>query len=663
MKARSGIPWSQRLTRRVRQLLGQPLGPNLGPNLGQNLGQNLGRSRAWSGGPVSGWIGSDSQTRRLAQQAAGYAAASRDLPGAIVRENYLSLKYAVSTGQPLVQVLPQALGLVATAVYRAHQLVPHRVQLQGGIEMALGRIVEMKTGEGKTLTASFATAVHALAGKGCHVATVNDYLAQRDAEFSAPILQQLGLSVGVLAEGMEADARRTAYARDVTYATAKELGFDFLRDRLGLHTSPVHRGLHFVLVDEADSILIDEARTPLIIGLVSPESEIVQACYRWAAEHASEFLLKRDYRYIVQQQKIELLPAGILRLRRLPQNGQTRQVSIQSLCQYMENAIRAWNEYQLDRHYVIDEGKVMLIDQYNGRPADGRQWQGGLHQAVEAKERVAISPMNRSAARITLQNFFLRYQQFGGMTGTAWDSRHELKVVYRKQVTRIPTHRPVNRTVLAPRIFSKAADKWQAIMAEIQRMIAAGRPVLAGTRNIDCSEELAALLREKNIVHQVLNARRIEQEAQIIAAAGQPGRVTVATNMAGRGTDIKLAPQVAAAGGLHVILSEIHPAARIDWQLIGRGSRQGDPGSYRIYASFEDEILEMAWQKSGQRRLQQKYQKFQQLPPRILKVFLKAQHVVQRRHASDRMILMRNEKDRRESCLQAGQDPYLAFNE
>ncbi len=579
------------------------------------------------------------------------------------RSESLALRYRLSAGEPLKRLLPEVMGLTISTIERLHGLVPHDVQIRGGIQLCWGRIAEMKTGEGKTLTALFPTVLYALRGQGCHVVTANDYLASRDAEFARPVLASLGLRVGVVTHDSDPSDRHSAYHCDVTYATAKEVGFDFLRDRLGLHSTPVLRPLYFALVDEADSILIDEARTPLIIGLTTPQDDVTLACYHWAARHAHEFELNRDFRFDNHSRRMQLLPAGVLRIRNLPSDPLTRQVSLQTLFHHVENAIRAHNDYHLDQHYAIVDGKVVIIDPFTGRPAEGRQWQGGLHQAIEAKERLEISPDNRSAARVTIQNLFLRYEHFTGMTGTAWPSRGEFRRVYRKSVICIPTHRPIQRQELPSHVFVREDEKWDAIVQEIAAMLANGRPVLVGTRNVEASEVLSARLSQQNIAHQVLNARHIEQEANIVAQAGHPGRVTVATNMAGRGTDIKLPAEVVSAGGLHVILSEMHESSRIDWQLIGRGCRQGDPGSYRIFVSLDDELLRAAYQRHGHDRIRQKHPSSGQLHVRKLSLFQRAQRLVERRHLSERVVLLRQQRDHRKQCQETGQDPYLSFVE
>jgi preprotein translocase subunit SecA len=575
----------------------------------------------------------------------------------------LSLRYRLASGQKLGQLLPEIMGLTVATIERTHGLVAHDVQLSGGIQLCRGRIAEMKTGEGKTLTALFPTVLYALRGQGCHVVTANDYLASRDAEFARPVLAALGLRVGVVTHETDPAGRHAAYRCDVTYATAKEVGFDFLRDRLGLHATPVLRSLYYALVDEADSILIDEARTPLIIGLTTPQDPVSLGCYRWAASHAAQFELQRDYRFDHHTRRLQLLPAGVLRIRNLPQDSATRQVSLQTLFHHIENAIRAHNDYHLDQHYALVDGQVVIIDPFTGRPAEGRQWQGGLHQAIEAKEGVEVSPDNRSAARMTIQNLFLLYEHFAGMTGTAWSSRREFRRVYRKSVVRVATHRPVRRVALTPQVFVREEDKWDAIVAETGTMLAAGRPVLIGTRNVEASETLSARLSQQGIVHQVLNARHIAKEASIVEDAGQIGRVTVATNMAGRGTDIKLPTEVVGAGGLHVILSEMHESSRIDWQLIGRGCRQGDPGSYRIFVSLDDELLRAAYQRHGHDRIRQKHPPSGQLKPRKILLFQRAQRLVERRHLGQRVVLLRQQRDHRKQCQETGQDPYLSFVE
>ena len=422
----------------------------------------------------------------------------------------------------------------------------------------------------------------------------------------------------------------------------------------------VMRGTHYALVDEADSMLLDEARTPLIIGMVNQAEEMVtQQCYRWAAKHASQFEEGRDYEYDHQKQKVTLSSNGIRLIRTLPQNDGTKRVSIRQLYDYMQNAIKVRRDFTLDKSYAIIDGKIVIIDEFTGRPAEGRQWQRGIHQSVEAKENLEISPATRQAATITIQSFFNRYKVMCGMTGTAYTSRREFKKVYRKSVVRIPTHRPVQRVALPPKVFGTNGDKFDYIATETKRMMQAGRAVLIGTRSVGKSEAISSRLKEQGIVHQVLNARNLEREAEIVSQAGQPSHVTVATNMAGRGTDIKLADSVREAGGLHVFLTELHESSRIDWQLIGRGSRQGDPGSFQICVSYEDEILEIGLGPNRARRLKNQFANRVPASHQAIRVFLAAQRKTERKYLTDRLMVLKQDEERQKAHFDTGQDPFL----
>lgn len=578
----------------------------------------------------------------------------------------VDLKYRAMTGVSVSHLIPEAFALVVESSRRHLEKIHYDVQLACGIELAQGRIAEMKTGEGKTLTASLAAYLFALYGKGMHVITFNDYLAKRDCEFLIPIYSSLGLTCGVLQDKQPPETRKEIYRCDITYGSAKEFGFDFLRDRLAIakDSNPkagIMRGTHYALVDEADSVMIDEARTPLIIGMVNQsEQSISDDCCRWAARHSSDFIEKIDYLYDELQQSVSLTAAGMRKLRNLPESASTTRVSIQQLYANMKNAIKVHRDFHLDKNYAIINGEIVIIDEFTGRPAEGRQWQKGIHQAVQAKENLEISPVTRQAATITIQSYFNRYTHLCGMTGTAYTSRHEFRKVYRKSVVRIPTHRKVQREQLPPMVYKTADEKYAAIADEVQSMVQQGRSVLIGNRSVGASEKLSKCLRERDVVHSVLNARYIEQEAEIIEDAGQPGRVTVATNMAGRGTDIKLHPEVREAGGLHVILTELHESQRIDWQLIGRGSRQGDPGSYRMVVSLEDEILRIGFGLEKAEQIRRRYENAKRLNSReLMHYFVKAQKRTERKHLVDRLMVLKQDLERQKSHFDTGQDPYL----
>jgi len=600
-----------------------------------------------------------------------------------LRKQSLSLRYRAKSGERLAGLLPEAFALVREASCRATGLRHYDVQMLGGAALFFGAIAEMETGEGKTLTASLPLYLHALGGRGVHLATVNDYLAERDGELLRPLYELLGLSVGVVLTPHSSDQRRAAYACDITYGTAKEFGFDFLRDRLlmrrmGLNETdflgggssqrwdtsgekPVQRGFHFCLVDEADSILIDEARTPLIIGSIEGKArEQIVATYNWAARNAKQFIEDEHYTFDHDKKKVELTATGRQFVRVLPRPDLVRSMGLVDLYEYTERAVKVDREYQLDREYVVDDGEIVIVDEYTGRKAEGRKWRDGIHQAVEAKEGVEVTVPTGQAARITVQDLFLRYRQIAGMTGTARSSAREFRKIYKMPFVRVPTNRPVCRRRLADRAFGTSDAKWQAIVAEIRELHLAGRPVLIGTRSIDKSQILAGYLTQEGVPHQVLNAHEIAKEAEIVALAGQTGKVTVATNMAGRGTDIKLGPGVAELGGLHVICTEVHDAARIDRQLIGRCGRQGDPGTARQFMSLDDEILLSGFGPKASRRWKRRGAAIDAAPcDRFTGLFRRAQRKVERRHFRDRSVLLHHEKQRKKLQRELGQDPYL----
>ena len=595
----------------------------------------------------------------------------KDVSDEELQSQGLSLKYKATTGAKIDSLIPTAFSLVYEAVRRTNGKKLYNVQLFSGIQLARCNAAEMKTGEGKTLTATLPTYLHALYDRGAHVVTVNDYLARRDYELMGPIFERLGLSVGVVQADEEPEQRRSAYRRDITYGTAKEFGFDFLRDRmkaakqssrLAAQSDLVMRGLHFVLVDEADSVLIDEARTPLIIGLIDAEEEAKKkGGFRWAAKFADQFEEDVHFEYEHDKRKIKLVAKGYDLIRRLPQTEITRKFPIRQLYDFIENAIKVRRDFHLDQHYVIRDDKVAIVDEFTGRVAEGRQWQQGIHQSVEAKERLEISPETRQGATVTMQTFFRRYKLFAGMSGTLWTSRQEFKKVYKKKVVRIPTHRPVNRTQLPTRVFANWEAKMKAVVEEAAEVASQGRAVLIGTRSVEKSAWISQELSSRHQTHRVLNANHDEEEAEVVAESGQPGRITVATNMAGRGTDIMLDESVRKLGGLHVILSELHESQRIDWQLIGRGSRQGDPGSYRIYVAMDDELLLSGLGPKKTASLQKKYASGNTdlpLPGGLIKLFRKAQEKIEHKHLVDRMILMRQDKERQERHFEMGLDPF-----
>lgn len=599
-----------------------------------------------------------------------------------MRKTSLSLRFRAMSGEPLLKILPEAFAIVREAGRRALNMRHFDVQIVGGAALYDGCITEMQTGEGKTLTATLPLYLHSLAGLGAHLATVNDYLAHRDAEWMRPIYNLLGISVGVVLTESTPDERRKAYASDITYGTAKEFGFDFLRDRLLLRAQgriqsdflgegsserwssrgdePVQRTMHFALVDEADSILIDEARTPLIIGSLGDETrEAVIATFRWAAEHAPQYENEEHFTIDDDHRKIELTSRGRALVRSLPRIDEMRLVSLVDLYEYTERAIKVHRDFHLDRHYVVRDGEIVIVDEFTGRLAEGRKWRDGIHQAIEAKEQIEVTVPTGQAARITVQDLFQRYQAIAGMTGTAATSAPELRKIYKTPVVLVPTNRPPRRERLPDQVYGTMLEKFQAIVAEVAQYHQQGRPVLIGTRSIDKSLILSKMLRDVGIPADVLNANEVEREAEIVAEAGKLGRVTVATNMAGRGTDVKLEQSVRDLGGMHVICTELHDAARIDRQLIGRCGRQGDPGSYRQYLSLDDDILRTGF---GLKRAEQlaKKGKEEAGPFHYLAgYFRKAQRRVERKHFRDRMMLLYHERERTKLQREIGQDPYL----
>lgn len=602
-----------------------------------------------------------------------------------LRKTSLSLRYRARSGEPLNRLLVEGFALVREAGRRKLNMKHFEVQLLGGAAAHHGSIIEMQTGEGKTLTATLPLYLAALEGKGAHLATVNDYLAQRDADQMRPVYEALGMSVGVIQSQMPQPQRGNSYACDVTYGTANEMGFDFLRDRLlkrritegardlfgemlsgkaeagGGGEKPVQRDLHYMLVDEADSILIDEARTPLIISALPGEDEQIAAeAYAWAAQQPEGFEEDEHYEYEHKEKRVDLTLEGRRRVRELPKPSAMDRIPLAEIYEYVERAIKVRREMFLNRHYIVRDGEIVIVDEFTGRLGEGRKWRSGIHQAVEAQEGVEVTFATNQAARITIQDLFLRYRRLSGMTGTASSSAPELRKIYKVHVLPIPTNRPPIRQQLPTRVYGTDEAKWRAIVAEIVEMHALGRPVLVGTRTIDKSEVLSKLLTEAGLEHTVLNAKHIAQEAEIVSAAGQLGRIMVATNMAGRGTDIKLGEGVEELGGLHVICTELHESRRIDRQLIGRCGRQGDPGSYRQFLALDDEILEKGFGPKRAARLKARGEKAGDAKLSGLEgVFTRAQQKVETRQFRDRKVLLHHEKERQKIQKAMSQDPYL----
>ncbi|RDI44788.1 preprotein translocase subunit SecA [Aquicella lusitana] len=548
-----------------------------------------------------------------------------------LRAKTVEFRQRLQSGAVLDEILPEAFAVVREASKRALNMRHFDVQLIGGMVLHGGNIAEMRTGEGKTLMSTLAAYLNALPGKGVHIVTVNDYLAKRDTEWMRPLYEFLGLTVGTNLHGMTPQEKQQAYAADITYGTNNEFGFDYLRDNMVFnYNDKVQRGLHYAIVDEVDSILIDEARTPLIISgaaeesvdlYVAIDSIIPQLQKQTEKEGPGDYSLdeKSKQAYLTEEghQHVEelLIKAGLL-----SEGESLYDANNIVLMHHIYAALRAHTLFHRDVDYIVQRGEVVIVDEHTGRTMPGRRWSDGLHQAVEAKEKVKINQENQTLASITFQNYFRLYEKLSGMTGTADTEAYEFQQIYGLEVIVIPTHKPMIRMDQADFVYMTADEKFDAIVEDIQKTHATGQPILVGTASIEASEHLSRLLQKAKIPHQVLNAKFHEKEAQIVAEAGRPGAVTIATNMAGRGTDIVLGgnleaelkalenptaedieqrkkawqarhEQVVKAGGLYVLGTERHESRRIDNQLRGRSGRQGDPGKSRFYLSLQDNLL------------------------------------------------------------------------
>jgi preprotein translocase subunit SecA len=555
-----------------------------------------------------------------------------------LRNKTEQFKQRVQQGETLDALLPEAFAVVREGGKRALQMRHFDVQLIGGMVLHYGKIAEMRTGEGKTLMATLPAYLNALSGKGVHVVTVNDYLASRDAEWMGRLYRFLGLSVGVILSNMDHNDKQAAYAADITYGTNNEFGFDYLRDNMAAQANErFQRGLNFAVVDEVDSILIDEARTPLIISgqaednldVYTQMNKIVPHLVRQETEEsAGDFSVdEKNHQILLSESGHEHAEQLLSQAGLLPAGGSLYDPANITLIHHLYAALRAHSLYHLDQHYVVQNGEVVIVDEFTGRLMSGRRWSDGLHQAVEAKEGVAIQKENQTLASITFQNYFRMYNKLSGMTGTADTEAFEFQSIYNLETVIIPPHRPTVRKDLMDKVYLSTGEKYSAVIADVRDCYERGQPVLVGTTSIETSELLSKLLEKEKLPHQVLNAKQHAREAEIIAQAGRPKAITIATNMAGRGTDIVLGgnvekpielvrmdesldaaareqrvaelkaewkpvhEQVVASGGLHIIGTERHESRRVDNQLRGRAGRQGDPGSSRFYLSLEDPLL------------------------------------------------------------------------
>ncbi len=533
----------------------------------------------------------------------------KELSDEALRAKTEEFKERLAGGETLDDLLPEAFAAVREAAFRVLGMRPYRVQLIGGIILHQGRIAEMRTGEGKTLVATLPVYLNALEGKGVHVVTVNDYLANRDAEWMGQVYRFLGLTVGCILNGLNNDERRAAYACDITYGTNNEFGFDYLRDNMVVYQKQlVQRDLHYALIDECDSVLIDEARTPLIISGSSGKStslyqqadllasqlkkgRVIGDTSKMAELMNEEIIEEGDFIVDEKAKSCTLTQQGVARAEQFFHIPNLSDPENAEIVHHINIALKANYLMFKDRDYVVKDGQIIIVDEFTGRMMPGRRYSDGLHQAIEAKEKVEVKRESKTLATITFQNFFNKYKKKAGMTGTAKTEEIEFEEIYGMDVVEIPTNKPVVRKDMPDVVFRTQKEKFRAVVRDIIETHSTGQPVLVGTISIETSELVSKMLKREGVAHNVLNAKFHEREAQIVAEAGQAGAVTIATNMAGRGTDIKLGEGVAALGGLKIIGTERHEARRIDNQLRGRAGRQGDPGASRFYVSMEDDLM------------------------------------------------------------------------
>jgi len=502
-----------------------------------------------------------------------------------------AFKERLANGERLDDLLPEAFAAVREASRRSVGMRHFDVQLIGGIVLHEGKVAEMKTGEGKTLVATLPVYLNALTGRGVHVVTVNDYLAKRDAEWMGPIYRFLGLSVGVIQHDLNSAQRRAAYNADITYVTNNEVGFDYLRDNMAWQIEDlVQRELHYAVVDEVDSILIDEARTPLIISGQGPDATELYAKF---AQIVPRLIKGEDFTVDEKAHAVPITEKGVAKVEKMLGIKNLYDQRNLELTHQLNAALKAWNLFHKDQHYIVKDGEVIIVDEFTGRLMYGRRYSDGIHQAIEAKEGLKVRSEDQTLATITFQNYFRLYEKLSGMTGTAKTEEREFRDIYGLDVVVIPTNKPVQRKDLPDIVYKSEEAKFKAVINEIVQEHQKGRPVLVGTRSIEKSERLSRMLAREGIPHNVLNAKYHEKEAEIIKDAGLRGAVTIATNMAGRGVDIKLGEGVPELGGLHIIGTERHESRRIDNQLRGRAGRQGDPGSTRFYVALDDELMRL----------------------------------------------------------------------
>ncbi|WP_413627547.1 preprotein translocase subunit SecA [Fructilactobacillus vespulae] len=539
------------------------------------------------------WVESDrrriKQLGKLADRVSSYSDEYEKLSDADLQAKTNEFKERYQAGESLDELLPEAFAVAREGAARVLGLRPFRVQIMGGIVLHEGNIAEMKTGEGKTLTATMPVYLNAISGDGVHVVTVNEYLSERDAEQMGQLYNWLGLSVGVNTSDMGPEEKRAAYNADITYSTNSEIGFDYLRDNMVVYKEDrVQRPLNFALVDEVDSILIDEARTPLII---SGQAQGANKLYIQADRFAKTLTAKDDFKVDLETKTVSLTEPGIKKADKFFNLKNIYDTDNTALTHHIDQALRANYVMELDKDYVVKEDEVLIVDSFTGRIMDGRRFSDGLHQAIEAKENVSIQEESKTMANITYQNLFRRYKKLAGMTGTAKTEQEEFREIYNMNAVSIPTNKPVVRIDEQDVLYPTLKSKFDAVVDKVAELHNQGQPILLGTVAVETSEYISKRLDNAKIPHVVLNAKNHAREAEIVANAGQKGAVTIATNMAGRGTDIKLGPGVVEVGGLAVIGTERHESRRIDNQLRGRAGRQGDPGYSQFYLSLEDDLM------------------------------------------------------------------------
>ena len=568
----------------------------------------------------------------------------------------IQLQQQATSKSHLENLLPLAYALVRETARRVHQQSHYDVQILAGLKLFAGDIVEMQTGEGKTLAALLPAFVYALVGNGCHLITANDYLAKRDAKFAQAVFERLGLTVGCLHENLTRLDRPAEYARDITYGTVREFGFDFLKDRLAGSSERVQREHFFALVDEADSVMIDDARTPLLIAGESAREKAKQDLVESSHFVSCRLAIQSDFELNPKHRTATLTKLGCLNVLKRFEQPLVLRFGKDEVFEQVENSLVANHLFQRGQQYVVNNDEVVIVDESTGRIADGRKWQNGLHQAIEVKESVSISSGTETLAKITVQSYFRKYRHLAGLTGTAMQAANEFKKVYDRRVSKIPTRKPSQRIGLPNRIFATFKAKASAVAVEAKRRQTLGQAILIGTPSVENSLQISAALKFVGVAHEVLNCQEHESESRIIEHAGQPSRVTVATNMAGRGTDIHVSQAVQELGGLHIIATARHTSSRIDRQLIGRTARQGQPGSFQFFLSLEDDLFSIG---GSQPSLKSRIGNGSELGAGWIKQFDRVQSKIEKLHEKQRLDLQENEHKQQKLCRQIGLDPSL----